>query len=74
MYPEEIHSVASCMAYDFIMLKKSDIGIILKPWDNVPRKNFISVALGIQIPFDNDMISAKAICNACPDRDRTHPK
>ena len=56
---EEIHSVPSCIACGIIMLKKSDIGIILKPWDNVPGKNFISVALGIQIPFDNDEISAK---------------
>ena len=47
-------SVPSCMARGIIMLKKSDIGIILKQWDNVPRKNFISVMLGIQIPFDND--------------------
>ena len=38
---------------------------------NMPRKNFISVALDIQIPFDNDNISAKALCNACLDQDRT---
>ena len=55
------------------MLKKSDIGIILKQWDNVPGKNFISLALGIQIPFDNGKISAKAMCNAWPDQDRTPP-
>ena len=48
------------MACGIIMLKNSDIGIILKQLDNVPRKNFISVALGIRIPFDNDDISAKA--------------
>ena len=53
------------------MLKKSDIGIILKQWDNVPHKHFISVALGIQIPFDNDEISVKAMCNARSDQDRT---
>ena len=28
--PEEIYSVPSCMAYGVIMLKKSDVGIILK--------------------------------------------
>ena len=50
------------------MLKKSGIGIILKQWDNERRKNFISVALAIQIPFE---ISAKAMCNARPDKDRT---
>ena len=59
--PEEIHSVPSCMVY----------GIILKQWDNVPRKNFISVAFGIQIPFNNDGISAKAMCNARPEQNRT---
>ena len=54
------------------MLKKSNIGIILKQWDTtVLRKNSISVALGIQIPFDNDEISAKAMCNAHLDQDRT---
>ena len=42
--PEEIHSVPSCMACGIIMLKKSDIGIISKQWDNMPRKNFISIA------------------------------
>ena len=45
--PEEIHSVPSRMAHGIIMLKKSDIGIILKQWDNMPDKNFITVALGI---------------------------
>ena len=30
-----------------------------------------TVALGIQIPFDNNEISAKALCNARPDQDRT---
>ena len=64
--PEEIHSVTSCMACGTIMLKKSDIGNILKQWDNVPGKNFISVALGIQLPFDNDEISAKVMCSARP--------
>ena len=59
------------MACGIIMLKKSDIGIILKEWDNVPCKNFISVVLGIQIPFDNDEISAKAMCIARPDQDRS---
>jgi hypothetical protein len=54
-----------------VALKKSDIGIILKPWNSMPPKNFISVALGIQIPFDNLEISAKAMCKACPDLDRT---
>ena len=58
------------MACDIIMLKKNYIGIILKQWDNVPRKNLISV-FKISIPFDNDEISAKAICNARPDQDRT---
>ena len=53
------------------MLKKSDIGIILKQWSNVPRKKFMSVALDIQIPLNNDEISAKATCNARPDQDRT---
>jgi hypothetical protein len=47
------------MAYGIIMLKKSDFGIILKQWDNMPRKNFISVALGIQFPFENSHISGK---------------
>jgi hypothetical protein len=56
------------MACGIIMLKKSDTGIILKQWDNM---KLISVALGIQIPFDNDEISAKAMCNACPDEDTT---
>ena len=64
--PEEIHSVPSCMACGIIMLKMIDIGIILKQWNNVPGKNFLSVALGIQIPFDNDEISAKAICSTRP--------
>ena len=54
-----------------INAKKSDTAIILKQWDNVPRKNFISVALGIHIPFDNDEICAKAMCNARPDQDGT---
>ena len=71
--PEEIHSVPSCMACGIIMLKNRDIGIILKQWDNVSRKNFISVALGIQIPFDNDEIRVKAICNARGVQDRTAP-
>jgi hypothetical protein len=35
--PWEIHNVPSCMACGIIMLKKSDIGIILKQWDNMPR-------------------------------------
>jgi hypothetical protein len=51
------------------MLKeKWDIGIILKQWDNMHRKSFISVAMGIQIPFDNAEISAKAMC-VCLDQD-----
>ena len=58
------------MACGIIMLKDSDTGIILKQLDNVPRKNFISVALGIQIPFDNDEISVKAISNDRPDQNR----
>ena len=53
------------------LLKKSDIGIILKQCDNVFRKNFISVALGIQIPLNNVEISAKAMCNARTDQERT---
>ena len=53
-------------------LNKDDIDIILKHSDNVSRKNFTSVALSIQIPFDNDEISAKAMCSARPDQDRTH--
>ena len=65
----EIHSVPSCMACGIIMLK-NDVGIILKQWDNVPCKNFTSVAFGIQILLNNDKISAKAICNARPDQDR----
>ena len=36
----------------------------------MPRKNFILVVLGFQIPFDNNEISVKAMCNACPDQDR----
>ena len=71
IHPEEIHSVPSCMVCGIIMLKKSDIGIILKRLDNMPPKNFISVALGLQIPYDNNEISAKAVCNARPDQDRT---
>ena len=47
--PEEIHSIPGCRTCGIIM---SDIGIILKQWDNVSRKYFISVALDIQIPFD----------------------
>ena len=70
-HPEEIHSVPSCMVCGIIMLKKSDIGIILKRLDNMPPKSFISVALGLQIPYDNNEISAKAMCNARPDQDRT---
>ena len=72
--PEEIYSVPNCMACGIIMLKKwywhyfDTIGY-------VPRKNFISVALGIHTPFDNDEISLKAMCNARPDQDRTlNPK
>ena len=65
---EEIHSVPSCMVRDIILVKKIDIGIILKQSDNV--REFISVALGIQIPFDTDEISAKAMCNARPHQDR----
>ena len=59
------------MACGINMLKMSDTGIILKQWDNVPSKNIISVALGFQISFDNDKISAKAMYNARPDQDRT---
>jgi hypothetical protein len=58
------------MAYGIIILKKSDIGIILKQWDNIPCKNSISVALGILFPFDNDKISAKVMCNDCQHQDR----
>ena len=56
------------------MLNTEPIGqgrLILKQWDNVPRKNFISVALDIPIPFYNDEISAKAMCNTRPEKDRT---
>ena len=70
---EEIHSDHSCMACGIIMLKKTGIGIVLKQLDNMPRKNFISVALDIQIPFSNDKISVKAMCNASPDQDTTTP-
>ena len=35
----------------------------------MPRKKFISVALGIQIPFDSDEISAKAMSNPHPQND-----
>ena len=35
--PEDTHSVPGCMACGIIMLKKSNIVIILKQWDNVPR-------------------------------------
>ena len=66
-------SVPSCMVCGIIMPKKNDIGIILKQWDNMSRKNFTSVALGIQIPFNNDEISAKATCNALPDQDQPPP-
>ena len=73
IHPEEIHSVPSCMACGIIMLKKNDIGIILKQWDNMPCKNFTLVALGIQILLNKDKISAKAICNAGLDQDRALP-
>ena len=59
------------MVCGIVRLKKSLNGIILKQWDNVPRKNLISVASGIQIPFHNDEISAKSMCNASPDQHRT---
>ena len=63
------------MACGIIMLKKSDIGIILKKWDNVPHKNFILVELGIQIPFDNDEISAMACAMPAQTKtERPHPK
>ena len=52
--PEEIHNVPSCMACGIIMLKKSDICIILKQHDNMPCKNFILLVLSIQILFDNN--------------------
>jgi hypothetical protein len=42
--------------------------LTLKQWEKMLRKSFISVALGIPIPFDND---DKAMCNACLDQDRT---
>jgi hypothetical protein len=49
-----------------------EIGNDLKQWDNMPRnKYFISVVLGIQVPFDNDEISAKSMKNACPDQNRS---
>jgi hypothetical protein len=35
----------------------------------LPQKNFILVVLGIQVPFDNAAISAKAMYNACLDQD-----
>ena len=59
--PEEIHIVPSCMACGIIMPKKSDIDIILKQWDYVPRKNFISAALGpdqdrITVYSQNDLV------------------
>ena len=80
IHPDEIHSVPSSMAGDIIMVKRSDIGISLRQWDNMPRKEFISVALGIQIPFNNDEIRAKAMCNSAqtntkappPQRSRSH--
>jgi hypothetical protein len=37
----------------------------------MPRKNVMSAALGIQILFDSDEISANVMCNACPEEDRT---
>ena len=37
----------------------------------MPHNNFILVTLGIQIPFDNDDISVKAMWNANPDQDIT---
>ena len=68
IHPEEIHSVPICMPCGIIILKKSDIGIILKQWDNVPRNNFITIALGIQIPFDN----VRKPC-AMPTQTKTEP-
>jgi hypothetical protein len=53
------------------MLKKCDIDIILKEWDNMARKNYILAASDIQSPFGNDEISAKAMYNACRDQART---
>jgi hypothetical protein len=60
-------SLSAYIACGIIMMKKSDVGIILKQWDNMPPKNFISIALGIPIPFDNTEISSKVRCNACTD-------
>ena len=67
---EEIHSVPQLYGSWHYHAKKSDIGIILKQWDNVPRKNFISIVLSVQIPVNNKEISVKAMCNAGPDQDR----
>jgi hypothetical protein len=36
----------------------------------MPRKNFISVTLGIQISLDNDRSTAKAMCDTYQDQDR----
>ena len=43
----------------------------LKQWNNLHHMNFITVALGIQISFDNYEIGAEAMCNARRDQDRT---
>ena len=48
--PEQIHSVPSCMTCGIIMLKKSDTGIILKQWEDVPRKNVTAVVLVFKFP------------------------
>ena len=50
---------------------KNDTSIILKQWDIVARKNLISVELGVQIPFHNDEISSKVMCNVHPDQEWT---
>ena len=67
--PEGIHSVPCCMACGIVILKKSDIGIILKQWDNVPRKRFISVALDIKFPSITTILVRKP----CPPRPRQNP-
>ena len=36
IHPEESLSIPSCIACGIIMLKQSDIGIILKEWDDLP--------------------------------------
>ena len=68
----EMQSVPSSVACGIIMLKQSDVGIILKQWDNVPRKHFISVALGIQIPSIAMRLVRKP--SAMPAQTKTEPQ